>query len=88
MVRIIRWAFLVLAMPLAAGQAAPDDKKSEDKKPAAEARPLEVIAHYHDGTKVRMVFLQQYMDIETKYGKLKVPTADVRRIDFGFRLSP
>ena len=91
MSRITRWAFLVLAMPLAVGQAAQDEKKIEDKKPAAAPaadKPLEVIAHYHDGTKVRMVFLQQVMEIDTKYGKLKVPTADVRRIDFGFRLSP
>jgi len=87
MSRTTRWASLILAVPLAIGQAAQDDKKAEDKKPAAD-RPLETIASYHDGTKVRMVFVQEFLEVETKYGKLKVPTADVRRIDFGFRVSP
>jgi hypothetical protein len=42
---------------------------------------------FHDGTKVRMVMLQDSLEIATKYGKLTVPTSDVRRIEFGFRMS-
>jgi hypothetical protein len=49
-------------------------------------RPGEVIALFHDGTKVRMVILQDKLEVTTKYGKLTVPAADVRRVEFGFRV--
>lgn len=49
-------------------------------------KPGEVIAMFHDGTKVRMVILQDKLEVTTKYGKLTVPTTEVRRVEFGFRL--
>lgn len=80
MSRLVRWALLVLALPLAPSLAA------DDAKPDA-AKVQDVVAMYHDGSKVRMVFLQENLEVVTKYGRLTVPTADVRRIDFGFRLT-
>lgn len=80
MARFIRWAFLVLVVPLTSSLA--EDTNAEGGK------PHEVVALYHDGSKVRMTFLQENLEIVTKYGKLTVPTSDIRRIDFGFRLTP
>lgn len=78
MSRIMLGAFLVLT-GWALGHA------NEPSKAGAKAG--EVIAFFHDGTKVRMVVLQDSLEIATKYGKLTVPTADVRRVEFGFRMS-
>jgi len=40
-----------------------------------------------DGSKVRMAVLQQTLDVVTKYGKLKVPVRDIRKIEFGLHVS-
>jgi hypothetical protein len=54
--------------------------------PAA-ADPNEVEVRFNDDSTVRMVILQDSLDVDTGYGKLTVPTREVRRIDFAFRLS-
>lgn len=38
-----------------------------------------------DGSVVRMLLTQSDVEITTRYGKLNVPVADIRRIEFGFR---
>jgi hypothetical protein len=40
---------------------------------------------FADGSTVRMVLTQSNVDITTRYGKLAVPVADIRRIEFGHR---
>lgn len=54
------------------------------KKPAV--RPGEVEVRFGDGSKVRMLMLQDSIEIITKYGKLQVPTSDIRGIDLGVHL--
>jgi hypothetical protein len=39
-----------------------------------------------DGSTVRVTLLNDNIDLETKYGKLTIPAADVQRIEFAFRL--
>jgi hypothetical protein len=77
--RYVTWAFTLLLLgatgPTFGGGA---------KKPAA--RPNEVEVRFGDGSKVRMQLLQESLEIVTKYGKLVVPTDDVRGIDFGVHL--
>jgi hypothetical protein len=80
MIRSVRWAVLVLVLSFTCGRAA------DEAKPGP-AKPNEVLALYHDGTKLRLIFLQEELEVVTKYGKLTVPTRDIRRIDFGFRMS-
>lgn len=43
---------------------------------------------FADGSVVRMTLLQEYVDVQTKYGKLTVPLCDVRRIEFGLHVPP
>lgn len=38
-----------------------------------------------DGTVMKVMLLDKSMSLATKYGKLVVPAADLRRLDFGFR---
>jgi len=73
---------MLLAIPLTLPAA-----QNEAARPAANDANA-VLALFHDGTKVRMVVLQENIEVVTRFGKLTVPTADVRRIEFGFRLPP
>lgn len=58
-----------------------DDVKKDDKKEAPKDEGM--VMQFHDGTSVRLIPLESNLEIITKYGKLTVPTADVRRIEFG-----
>jgi hypothetical protein len=74
----------------------PDDKKPDDKKPEEPAEPPamkasipranEVEVRLGDGSAVRMVVLQENVTLNTPYGKLTIPTKQIRKIDFGLRL--
>jgi hypothetical protein len=69
------WTVLVIA--LGASPAA------ESK----EAKPVEVVAYFHDGTVVQKAMLEESIEITTPYGKLAVPVAEIRQIEFGHRLA-
>src|SRR5436190_23444819 len=56
-------------------------------EPRPEAVPVEVTAIFHDGTVIKRVTLPASVELTTRYGKLNVPVKDIRRIEFGFRLS-
>jgi len=56
-------------------------------EPGAEPAPNEVTAIFHDGTVIKRVALPGSIELTTRYGKLTVPVKDIRRIEFGFRLS-
>jgi hypothetical protein len=71
------WAF-IMALLITAGGFAVEPKK---KVP----NPNEVEVRLSDGSRVRMLILQPSLEIETKYGKLVTPIADLRRIEFGIR---
>jgi hypothetical protein len=49
-------------------------------------RPCQAEVRFSDGSLVRMTILQEHVDIITRYGKLTVPLADIRRIDFGLHI--
>jgi len=41
-----------------------------------------------DGSNLKMSVLQESIEVLTKYGKLTIPTEDIRRIDMGLHLPP
>jgi hypothetical protein len=54
----------------------------------ADDRPsLDVEVRFTDASAVRMVLLQDTLEIVTRYGTLTVPTADIRRVEFGVHLT-
>jgi hypothetical protein len=63
--------------------AAKDKEKEKDR--AAKAVIGDVM--FADGSTVRVTLLSESVELETKFGKLTIPAADVLRIDFAFRLS-
>jgi len=75
-------ALLGLVVAIVAGRAQ-DPIKAPAAAPKGSAAPVEV--RLADGSSVRMILTQPSIEIATKYGKLSVPAAEVRRVEFGFR---
>jgi hypothetical protein len=69
---------VVLAIPVRAADPPAPKPKSADPSGMADVR-------FADGSSVRMLLTQSSVDITTRYGKLSVPVADIRRIEFGTR---
>jgi hypothetical protein len=67
----------IAAISFAAGDRT--EKKNGPDPGAVEVR-------FADGSLVRMVVLQENIDVMTRYGKLTVPMSEIRRIEFAFRL--
>jgi len=88
MLGTIRWLALLLALSVGLVHAAnePDAIRqggSKDATPKANLRTEDLIMHFHNGTSMRLVPLDKQLEIVTRYGKLLVPTSDIRRIEFG-----
>jgi hypothetical protein len=79
MSRLCHWTALTAL--LAASTAAAQDKPAQGARPAP--RPAEVVARLHDGTVIRQAQLREGVVVVTRFGKLTVPAAEVRRIEFG-----
>src|SRR5262245_43675554 len=56
----------------------------EPKTPPPQAG---VLLRFHNGSVVQPANLLDALEVETKLGKISIPAGEVRRIDFGFRLS-
>lgn len=77
-------AFLLWFVGFTAAANPPDKINKEPPKPDAKANAVE--ARFADGSTVKMVLLQDHIEVMTRYGKLTVPTHEIRRIEFGLRL--
>ena len=53
------------------------------RKPKLDPRKVEVV--FADGSTVKMTLIQDDVEINSRYGKFKVPVEDITRIEFGFR---
>jgi hypothetical protein len=49
--------------------------------------PPEMVAHFNDGSMVRRVCLADSVELQTRYGKVTVPVAEIRRVEFASRVS-
>jgi hypothetical protein len=59
---------------------------ADDKKPAPE--PHRVDVRLADGSTVRMTVTQPLLEITTKFGKLSIPTNEIRHVEFAMRYGP
>jgi hypothetical protein len=80
-------ALLLVALCLLNSSAAQDTKKAPetDKKDLTRLREAEV--KFADGSSLRVLLMIDNFEVLTKYGKLTLPTTDLRRIDFGQHVS-
>src|SRR5262245_31111315 len=77
-----RLGVLVLPLVWTGASLAQTGAKKDAKSPTNE-----VEVKFGDGSAVRMVILQENIDIVTKFGKLSVPMTEVRKIDLGIHLA-
>jgi hypothetical protein len=81
-VTVVALSLLAVRGPAADKPAVPAD----DKKPAVEPQSVDV--RLADGSTVRMTVTQPILEVTTKFGKLSVPTNEIRRIEFAMRYGP
>jgi hypothetical protein len=70
------------AAPCRAQQGGP-----ADPRPARPAEPGVVVAHFADGSTLKLTLKEEKLELTTAYGKLTIPVADVRRIELGTRVA-
>ena len=75
------FCLLVLMFPLLGQEAV------QPKEPAKKNAPASVEAEFTDGSVMKLALRDENIELETSYGKLLIPVADVRRIEFGMRIS-
>src|SRR5262245_32480645 len=80
---------LALTLPLAGNEppprsGAPREKPDKPGKPAAESGTVEV--HFLDDGHIKVKLRDEKIELVTPYGKLQIPTADIRRIEFATRV--
>jgi hypothetical protein len=80
--RLLAAALLAALFPASAALAADEPPKS-DATPAG-PKPLEV--RFTDNSVLKLTIKEERIEFMTPYGKLYVPTAEVRRIEFGLRV--
>ena len=80
---VLRRPLACLALLLLTAPAWPDITTT----PAPGMSPANVVLRFHNGSVVQPAVLLDTVEMETKLGKLTIPAAEVRRIDFGFRLA-
>src|SRR2546430_427795 len=74
-----------IAVLLLLGWAGAGVAQTTAKKDAKSTNEVEV--KFGDGSTVRMVILQETVDIVTKFGKLTVPMTEVRKVELGIHLA-
>jgi LCCL domain-containing protein len=80
-------AALVCGLPGSGSRARAGDGPSPDAKPAAAAGAA-VEVSLVDGSTLKLALRDERIQFQTRYGKLLIPAADVRRVEFRSRLSP
>jgi hypothetical protein len=77
-------ALCVVLFGSSASTTAPDSP-GDKSAPKSNGEPGQVEVRFADGSLLKLTWLEDNIDVLTRYGKLTVPAADVRRIDFGLR---
>jgi hypothetical protein len=84
---ILSATVVILVTSIAFGQenSKAGQEKDQPKKTTSTAGAVEV--HFVDGSTMKVVLRDDKIELETTYGKLLIPIADVHRIEFGLRIS-
>src|SRR5262245_28057466 len=76
------WALLGAALVVSAHGQQKNDKAAPGTRPDANA----VEIRFADDSTVKMSLQTASIEVATRYGKLTIPVAEIRRIDFGLRI--
>jgi len=76
----------MLSTTLVGDESKVADSEAAVKSPKTAPEPLPIEVHFRDGSTLKVVLREEHIDVVTPYGKLQIPVADIRQIDFGFHL--
>jgi hypothetical protein len=83
------FSILLLALTLVLGgalAAPPSDNREPAKEKDKPAKVETGDLAFADGSTLRVTLVSEVIEVETRYGKLTIPAAEVQRIDFAFRI--
>jgi hypothetical protein len=83
--RLLLLAVLAAAVPLWAEDPPPAETKSPKKAPPAPAAGA-VEVHFTEDSVLKLILREERLELTTPYGKLLIPVAAIRRIDFATRI--
>ena len=78
------WALLVVVLVATVRMSAQEKNEKVGQPP----EPNAVEVRFADDSVVKMLLQQSSIEVATRYGKLSVPANEIRRIEFGLRVSP
>lgn len=85
---------IVLAVAVPSRLAAQGGVKTEEKPPSEgrsskteQPPPGAVEVRFADDSTMKVLLRDERIELETPYGKLLIPVSDIRRLDFGFRIT-
>jgi hypothetical protein len=84
MISRCQWALLGVALVMTGNLFG--QEKTEKSVSAPKPEPDTVEVRFADDSTVKMVLQHSSIEVATRYGKLSVPVAEMRRIDFGLRI--
>jgi hypothetical protein len=84
--RVLCCTLVGLTLILGGAPAAPPPDSREPAKEKEKGAKATADVTLADGSTVRVTLVSENVELETKYGKLVIPAADVQRIEFAFRL--
>ncbi len=89
-VRFFLFGFAVVAGLAGAARAdnADDDDLVIKPPPASAVDPRAVEVRFNDDSRLKLALADDHLEIDTRYGRLKVAVEDLRRIQFAQRQSP
>src|SRR5438034_338403 len=61
--------------------------RADDEKPPEKPQPGQVEARFADDSSLKMTLREEFVEIVTVYGKLRVPIAEIKQIEFATRIS-
>lgn len=85
--RFLVLGILLFLTPAAPGQSgrAIESPSARNGKPAPNSE-VAVEVRFTDASILKLVIKEERIDVATQYGKLSIPTADVKRVEFGLRI--
>lgn len=73
-------------LPDAAGNAPQQDQPKKPTGSEKEKAPPTVEVRFTDDSTMKLALVEQKLELDTPHGKLSIPVADIRQIDFGWRI--
>lgn len=83
-VLVVIW--ILSAAPAARGDDPTGPAMTKSAGARSAEKPLEVEAHFADGSTLRVAVHDARIDVQTRYGTVRIPVAEVRRIELATRV--